>query len=248
MAWARIGVLALQGGFAEHAGALRRSGAEAVEVRTAAELAGCAGLVIPGGESTAMGLVAARWGLVEPLREFARAGKPVWGTCAGLIFLANAAGGQKAGGQVLVGGLDVRVDRNFFGAQVESFETALGAHPDVQREGPGETFRAIFIRAPAITDVVEGKGVEVLARYVLTPEECARSGREDVVVGVRQGNLLATSFHPELTDDMRWHRLFVRMVEDAVASGGEGVAPGKFEQGMPLVTPPPLPVFGQEGY
>ena len=243
-----VGVLALQGGFAEHAAALRRCGAAAVEVRTAGELAGVQGLVIPGGESTAMGLVAARWGLVEPLRAFARSGRPVWGTCAGLIFLANAAGGQKEGGQVLVGGLDVRVDRNFFGAQVESFETALPAHADVQREGEGATFRAIFIRAPAIVEVSAGAGVEVLARYTLTPEERARSGREDVVVGVRQGSLLATSFHPELTDDLRWHQLFVRMVQDARAAAGGGAAEEPFQQSMPLVMPAALPVFGAEGY
>ncbi len=197
-----IGVLALQGAFVEHEAMVRRLGVQAVQVRKPEQLAGLDGLIIPGGESTTMGLVAERWGLVEPLRAWVRSGQPTWGTCAGMIMLADRATGQKEGGQTLLGGLDVTVNRNYFGRQNESFETwltvpALGAAP----------IRAVFIRAPAI--VATGAGVEVLATV---------PGRgEDVIAAVRQGNILATAFHPELTDDLRWHALFLAMVEKPVA-------------------------------
>ena len=197
-----IGILALQGAFVEHEAMVRRLGAQAVQVRKPEQLAGLDGLIIPGGESTTMGLVAERWGLVEPLRAWVRSGKPTWGTCAGMIMLADRATGQKEGGQTLLGGLDVTVNRNYFGRQNESFETwlrvpALGEAP----------IRAVFIRAPAI--VAAGDGVEVLATV---------PGRgEDVIAAVRQGNILATAFHPELTDDLRWHALFLAMVENPVA-------------------------------
>lgn len=197
-----IGILALQGAFVEHEAMVRRLGAQAVQVRKPEQLAGLDGLIIPGGESTTMGLVAERWGLVEPLRAWVRSGKPTWGTCAGMIMLADRASGQKEGGQTLLGGLDVTVNRNYFGRQNESFETwlrvpALGEAP----------IRAVFIRAPAI--VAAGAGVEVLATV---------PGRgEDVIAAVRQGNILATAFHPELTDDLRWHALFLAMVENPVA-------------------------------
>ena len=197
-----IGILALQGAFVEHEAMVRRLGAQAVQVRKPEQLADLDGLIIPGGESTTMGLVAERWGLVEPLRAGVRSGKPTWGTCAGMIMLADRATGQKEGGQTLLGGLDVTVNRNYFGRQNESFETwlrvpALGEAP----------IRAVFIRAPAI--VAAGAGVEVLATV---------PGRgEDVIAAVRQGNILATAFHPELTDDLRWHALFLAMVENPVA-------------------------------
>ncbi len=141
----RVGVLALQGAFLEHAAMLRGLGAEVVEVRKPEQLAGLDGLVMPGGESTTMGLVAERWGLVEPLRAWVQAGKPVWGTCAGMILLADHAVGQKQGGQPLIGGLDVTVNRNYFGRQNQSFEVLL----EVPALGD-EPFRAVFIRAPAI--------------------------------------------------------------------------------------------------
>jgi 5'-phosphate synthase pdxT subunit len=194
---AKIGVLALQGAFLEHAGMLRGLGADVVEVRKPQQLEDLDGLVMPGGESTTMGLIAARWGLVDPLRAFVRAGRPVWGTCAGMILLAEHAVGQKQGGQPLIGGLDVTVNRNYFGRQNQSFEvllaaSALGAEP----------FRAVFIRAPAI--LAAGPGVEVLAE--------APGHGEQVIVAVRQGPILATAFHPELTDDPRWHRLFLDVV------------------------------------
>ena len=171
-----VGVLALQGSFAEHVTSLSGlpdPNLTVVEVKTPASLAKCDGLIIPGGESTTMALVARRWGLIEPLREFAGKGRPVWGTCAGMIFLANAAvAGTKEGGQELIGGLDIGVSRNFFGAQINSFETRLPAPPSLQsvqrgvpRDNIKETFRAIFIRAPAVMHV--GKDVEVLGEYKL---------------------------------------------------------------------------------
>jgi pyridoxal 5'-phosphate synthase pdxT subunit len=192
-----IGVLALQGAFLEHESMLRRLGAQTVQVRKPEQLAELDGLIIPGGESTTMGLVAERWGLVEPLKVWVRSGKPTWGTCAGMILLAARAIGQKDGGQPLIGGLDVTVNRNYFGRQNESFETFLQA--PVLGDAP---IRAVFIRAPAVVEV--GAGVDVLATV---------TGRgEEVVAAVRQGKILATAFHPELTDDPRWHAYFLEMV------------------------------------
>ncbi len=197
-----IGVLALQGAFAEHINMLRKLGVRAVEVRKAEQLATLDGLIIPGGESTTMGLIAERWGLVAPLRAWVQAGRPTWGTCAGMILLANQAIHQKQGGQPLLGGLDVTVDRNYFGRQVDSFEADLF----VPQLGD-EPFHTIFIRAPAIVAV--GSGVETLVD-VTTPTG------ERVIAAARQGPLLATAFHPELTADMRWHELFVDMVKSTV--------------------------------
>jgi 5'-phosphate synthase pdxT subunit len=191
----RVGVLALQGDVAEHVSALARLGVEAVRVRRAADLAGLDGLIMPGGESTTIGQLAQERGLVEPLRRLVADGRPVWGTCAGMILLAEDVGRQ----QPLVGGLDVTVSRNHFGRQTESFEV------DLPIAGlAGAPFRAVFIRAPAITRA--GPDVEVLARL---------EGGE--IVAVRQGRLLATAFHPELTDDLRLHRLFVELAERSVA-------------------------------
>ena len=193
----KIGVLALQGAFAEHVAILRRLGADPVEVRTPAQLEGLDGLILPGGESTTMGLVAERWGLVEPLRAWVHGGKPTWGTCAGMILLADQATGQKQGGQPLIGGLHVTVNRNYFGRQVDSFETTLAVPSFDPPLSPG-----IFIRAPAITEL--GEGVKALAQLP-----------GPVYVAVEQGPILATAFHPELTADMRWHALFVEMASRA---------------------------------
>jgi 5'-phosphate synthase pdxT subunit len=187
----RIGVLALQGAFAEHVVILRRLGVDVVEVRTPAQLEGLDGLILPGGESTTMGLVAERWGLVEPLRAWVREDKPTWGTCAGMILLADQAMGQKRGGQPLIGGLHVTVNRNYFGRQVDSFETILNVPSFDPPTSPG-----VFIRAPAIVEI--GEGVESLAELP-----------GPIYVAVRQGSILATAFHPELTPDTRWHALFV---------------------------------------
>ena len=208
MSGVRIGVLALQGAFREHIAMLKRLNVEAVEVRLAQELDGLDGLIIPGGESTSMGLVAERWGLVEPLRRWVRGGKPTWGTCAGMILLAENATGQKLGGQALIGGLDVTVNRNYFGRQVDSFEA------DLDVPALGDTpFHAVFIRAPAITAVAEG--IETLSTVASLGDET-----ESVIAAVRKGPILATAFHPELTDDSRWHRYFVRVVtEYKICSG-----------------------------
>lgn len=200
-----IGVLALQGAFAEHVRMLRQLGANAVEVRKASQLADLHGLIIPGGESTAISLIAGRWGLLEPLREWVQAGKPVWGTCAGLILLADRIEGGRPGGQALIGGLDVTVSRNHFGRQIDSFRQEIG----MTESGSGldaAPYPAVFIRAPAIT--AYGPQVRPLATL--------STGGGTITVAVRQGNMLATAFHPELTTDMRWHRYFLALVKSAV--------------------------------
>ncbi|MBP8974088.1 MAG: pyridoxal 5'-phosphate synthase glutaminase subunit PdxT [Anaerolineae bacterium] len=184
-----VGVLALQGDFFEHGRMLRGLGAQPVEVRLPGQLDGLDALIIPGGESTTIGKLAVSYGLLEPLREFARR-KPVWGTCAGMIMLARDIGRD----QPLLGLMNITVNRNAFGRQVDSFETGL----DVPALGP-EPFRALFIRAPLVTAI--GEGVEVLARL---------DGHG--VVAVRQGHWLATAFHPELSGDSRFHRYFLRDV------------------------------------
>jgi 5'-phosphate synthase pdxT subunit len=194
---ATIGILALQGAFAEHAAMIRQVGARAVEVRKPEQLIGLDGLILPGGESTTMGLIAERQGLVAPLRAWVHGGRPTWGTCAGMILLADRVTDQKAGGQPLIGGLDVTVNRNYFGRQTESFEALLEA--PLLGEEP---FHAVFIRAPAIVE--HGPTVVVLAS--------APGRTEGVVVAVRHGKMLATAFHPELTNDSRWHRLFLQIV------------------------------------
>ena len=199
-----IGVLALQGAFREHVTMLERAGARAVEVRKPEQLDGLDGLVIPGGESTAMGLIAQRWGLVDPLRAWVHSGRPTWGTCAGMIMLAERASGQKQGGQPLLGGLDVTVNRNHFGRQLQSFETDL-----VVPVLGADLVHAVFIRAPGILAV--GDGVEVLAYF-------GEVDQPPVIVAVRQGPILATAFHPELTADLRWHQLFVEMVQTGTFS------------------------------
>jgi pyridoxal 5'-phosphate synthase pdxT subunit len=193
----RIGVLALQGDFAEHLAMLRANGVEAVEVRTLAEIDTVDGLIIPGGESTTIARLLIAFEMLEPLRERIRAGLPVWGTCAGAILLANDV---PALDREPIGVMDMTVERNAFGRQIQSFEADLDV---AGMEGP--PLRAIFIRAPVIARV--GPGVEVLASL---PD-----GR---VVAARQGALLATSFHPELTADARMHALFVAMCREVAVT------------------------------
>ena len=220
-----VGVLALQGSYNEHMSALRRIGVKGVEVRKPEQLQGLDSLIIPGGESTTMAKLANYHNLFPALREFVGAGKPVWGTCAGLIFLANKAVGQKLGGQELVGGLDCTVHRNFFGSQLQSFETELSVPMLADKEGGSNTCRGVFIRAPAILEV--GSDVEILAECpvpsgrpsITIPsaegvEEEVYS-KDRVIVAVRQGNILATAFHPELTSDCRWHRFFLDMDKES---------------------------------
>lgn len=193
----RIGVLSLQGDVREHALALERSGAEVVRVGDADSLRGVQALVIPGGESTTMSKLAVRDGLLEPLREARAQGMPMYGSCAGMIMLADRILDARDD-QETIGGLAVTVRRNAFGRQVDSFE----AEVDMPILGP-VAFPAVFIRAPWVESV--GEAVEVLAR--VTPEPGA-----DTIVAVSQGPLLATSFHPELTGDLRIHELFVGIV------------------------------------
>jgi 5'-phosphate synthase pdxT subunit len=186
----RIGVLALQGDYAEHALALRRTGAEPVEVRLPEDLAGLDGIIIPGGESTTIARLLDAYDLLEPLRALTRTGFPTWGTCAGAIILAERAPGLD---RPNLGAMDVGVVRNAYGTQVDSFETDL----DVPEIG-GAPFHAVFIRAPVIEDL--GPSVKVLATL-----------DGGTIVAARQGALLATAFHPELTDDDRFHHYFVEM-------------------------------------
>jgi 5'-phosphate synthase pdxT subunit len=181
-----VGVLAIQGAFREHVAALERVGARPREVRTAEHLEGLEGIVIPGGESTTIGLVGSESGLLAALRERLRDGLPAFGTCAGMIMLARRTTG---GGQPLIGGMDIVVRRNAYGRQRASFEATV----EVPELGP-PGFPAIFIRAPWVERA--GPGVDVLAEL---------DGRP---VAVRQGGLLATAFHPELTDDVRLHGYF----------------------------------------
>lgn len=186
-----IGVVALQGAVSEHLAMLVRLGADVREVRTPQDLAGLDGLVLPGGESTAMARSASRVGLFEAVGQSRERGLPVLGTCAGLVLLAEeVVGGEALQGWGTVGGLNVTARRNAFGGQLASFTE------DLHVEGLAERFPAVFIRAPQVVQV--GPGVEVLARTAA-----------GAVVAVRQGRLWATSFHPELTGDDRLHRLFL---------------------------------------
>lgn len=186
----RIGVLALQGDFEEHCAVLRRLGVEAREVRLPEELEGLDGLILPGGESTTIGKLATRYGLLEAIRKLSET-VPIWGTCGGLVFMARDVGMD----QPVLGIMDMVVQRNAFGRQVDSFEE------DLTIQGlEGGPFPGIFIRAPVIEKV--GPDAEILCRLT--------DGR---IVAVRQGRLLTTSFHPELSRDDRLHKYFIVMVE-----------------------------------
>jgi 5'-phosphate synthase pdxT subunit len=191
----KIGVLALQGDFVEHIYMLNQIGVETAEVRLPDHLADLDGLIIPGGESTTIGKMAVAYDLVEPLRQFGER-KAIWGTCAGAIFLSKDVHRR----QPLLGLMDIQVERNAFGRQVASFETDLDI-PALRLVDPdGGAYHAVFIRAPLIESA--GKNVQVLASL---PD-----GR---IVAARQDSLLATSFHPELTLDNRFHRYFLTMLE-----------------------------------
>ncbi|KKA29361.1 hypothetical protein TD95_001952 [Thielaviopsis punctulata] len=262
-----VGVLALQGGFHEHLNLLSRAAAilssqpaatlpsqaaalssqtptalsasfDFIQVRTPADLLRCSALVIPGGESTTIANLARQSGLMQPLRDFVQTQKkPVWGTCAGLILLADEARGTKIGGQELIGGLAVRVQRNHFGRQVASFTTLLAlpflaAESEAGAEAHPPEFQAVFIRAPIVEAVLPAKGqpVEVLARLPGDDmgdgrnSRAAEGGGREMggrkiqgdkggrIVAVRQGNIVGMSFHPELTSDARIHAWWLREV------------------------------------
>ena len=187
-----IGVLALQGAFIEHVKMLERLGATAREVRLPSDLEGLDGLIVPGGESTTIGKLLVSYELLEPLRHLVDSGFPIYGTCAGTILLAKDIGGLD---QPLLATMDLVVERNAFGRQLQSFET------DLKIAGLGdEPFRAVFIRAPAIKSV--GPTVETLAQL-----------ENGTIVAAREGSLLVSCFHPELTNDDRFHRSFLELVQ-----------------------------------
>ena len=192
----KIGILALQGDFAEHVAVLQRLGAEAQEVRLPQQLEEVEGLIIPGGESTTMARLMDLFALREPLVQHGQEGMPIWGTCAGMILIARHLSNDHL---TPLGLMNIQISRNAFGRQVDSFEAELEV--PVLGEQP---FHAVFIRAPIVDQV--GEEVEVLARL----EDAA-------VVATRQRNLLATAFHPELTPDTRFHRYFLEMVKDSGA-------------------------------
>lgn len=189
----KIGVLALQGDFAEHKVILAKLGVDAIEVRLPKDLEEISGLIIPGGESTTIGKLAVAYGLMEPIREFG-AKKPIWGTCAGAIFLSKDVHKD----QPLLKLMDIVVERNAFGAQVDSFEADLMIDEVINATGSTMPIHAVFIRAPIISAV--SGSARVLSRL---PD-----GR---IVAAIQGKLLATSFHPELTNDYRFHQFFISL-------------------------------------
>jgi 5'-phosphate synthase pdxT subunit len=189
-----VGVLALQGDFREHSTMLKEVGAEPREVRLPSDLEGLDGLIIPGGESTTIGKLMVAYDLQQPLRNLIASGTAVWGTCAGLILLARATDNALAG-QPLLATMHIRVKRNAFGSQGDSFETDL--HVPVLGE---PAFHAVFIRGPSVESVEDG--VEVLARL-----------DDGTIVAVREENLLGTAFHPEMTGDPRFHAYFLHLIE-----------------------------------
>jgi pyridoxal 5'-phosphate synthase pdxT subunit len=191
----KIGVLAIQGDFAEHIAMLKRLGVETVEVRLPGHIDSLDGIILPGGESTTIGKLAVDYGLLEPLRVFGQS-HAMWGTCAGAIFLSKDARRK----QPLLGIMDITVDRNAFGRQVDSFEEDLNIESLNKMTGSSEAYHAIFIRAPLI-ESVQGD-----ARVVSKLTD----GR---IVAAQQGKLLATSFHPELTSDLRFHQYFLGLVK-----------------------------------
>jgi pyridoxal 5'-phosphate synthase pdxT subunit len=188
----KIGVLGLQGAVQEHVRALETSGVEVSVVKRKEDLEGLDGLVMPGGESTTMRRLIDRYEFFTPLQEFAKSGKPVFGTCAGMILMAKEIEGYDQGHLEI---MDIKVHRNGFGRQRESFEVAL----DIK--GIVDEYLAVFIRAPYIMNV--GEGVEAIATF------------QDKIVAARQGRFLACAFHPELTDDDRFHQYFVQMVKNS---------------------------------
>jgi len=191
----KIGVLALQGDFAEHIAMLKRLKVEASEVRLPQHLQGLDGLIIPGGESTTIGKLASDFGLIEPLREFGQR-HAIWGTCAGAIFLSK----DISRDQPLLGLMDIKVERNAFGRQVDSFETDLEVPELKEVTGAKTPYHAVFIRAPLIESVSgDAKSLAALA-----------DGR---IVAAQQGHLLATAFHPELTNDTRFHEYFLSLAD-----------------------------------
>ncbi|CAE1238243.1 pdxT [Acanthosepion pharaonis] len=214
----RVGILEIQGGFSEHRTAILKAAEtlgmkekiEILSVRKAADISpALSGLIIPGGESTTMGLFISRNNMASSLQEWIQDEKHItWGTCAGLIMLANETEKQKIGGQPLIGGLDIVVSRNYFGRQVNSFQEKVKIMDKslFSEANIPDHFEGVFIRAPAVVKVTSPK-VTTLA---VLSQSC--SDNPGVIVAVRQKNILGTAFHPELTEDLRWHSYFLKMI------------------------------------
>lgn len=188
-----IGILALQGAFLEHKVILEKLGVNTILLKKEEDIERCDGIIIPGGESTAMSIIENN--IFSKIREYINKGYPVWGTCAGLVLLADEING-KIDNQKNIGGLGIKIERNYFGSQMNSFIEEIDYPEDFKMEGK---FRAVFIRAPVILDV--NTNTEILLKY------------KDIIVGVRKENLLGTSFHPELTNDYSWHKYFIDIVK-----------------------------------
>lgn len=188
-----IGILALQGAFLEHKVILEKLGVNTILLKKEEDIERCDGIIIPGGESTAMSIIENN--IFSKMREYITKGYPVWGTCAGLVLLADEING-KIDNQKNIGGLGIKIERNYFGSQMNSFIEEIDYPEDFMMEGK---FRAVFIRAPVILDV--NTNTKILLKY------------KDIIVGVRKENLLGTSFHPELTNDYSWHKYFIDIVK-----------------------------------
>jgi pyridoxal 5'-phosphate synthase pdxT subunit len=202
----RVGIVALQGDFEAHLKAVQAAGGEPFLVRAPEQLTSADALILPGGESTTIGKLMARFGIDHAIAAAHAEGKPIYGTCAGMILLAKRiTSGEMRGGQPTLGLMDIGVARNAFGRQLDSFETEIDTEPEVTGEDAENCVHGVFIRAPYVTDI--GADVRILARY---------QGR---VVLVRQGSLLASAFHPELTGDSRVHRYFLRMTTARARAG-----------------------------
>jgi 5'-phosphate synthase pdxT subunit len=229
-----VGVLAIQGAVEEHMDMIKEVGCVAKEIRNPQDIEGVDGIILPGGESTAMSIICEENGVFAALRSYVQNKKPIWGTCAGMILLSDHAFNKAKCGQSLVGGLDVHVCRNYFGSQIHSCVLPVTVSEGVFAKDDDKPFSAVLIRAPAILKV--GNDVTVLGSLrakphvsavpevesllslpPLPPTEAGAEGpgpREiEVYVAVQQGNILATAFHPELTRDLRWHRYFVGIIE-----------------------------------
>ncbi|KAN0024667.1 hypothetical protein ACTFIV_009076 [Dictyostelium citrinum] len=229
----KIGVLALQGGFKEHVEMIKsikhcfsecenkyKYSIIVEEVKSVSDIKKLNphGMILPGGESTSMAIIASAnndgENIFTFLKEYIKQGNFVWGTCAGSIMLSNKVDGQKVGGQSLIGGLDVLVSRNYFGRQIDSFETKINLNLKYGKNNNNnivllENFEAIFIRAPAILDIIDKENVEIIGDYVVTKKD---GTKEKVITAVKQNNLIASVFHPELTNDNRFHKYFVQLV------------------------------------
>lgn len=229
-----IGVLAIQGAVEEHINMIEGIGCKGKEIRNPQDIEGVDGIILPGGESTAMSIIGEENGLFTALKSFVQTNKPIWGTCAGMILLSDHACNKARCGQSLVGGLDVQVCRNYFGSQIHSCVLSVSIPEGVFTKDDDTPFSAVFIRAPAILKI--GKDVTVLGTLRARPhlsavtevesilslpplaptDEGAVPREIDVYVAVQQGNILATAFHPELTKDLRWHRYFMDMIKKNV--------------------------------